>query len=46
MAKRQFTLQINEEDYKKMKEVRDEAGMPISRQADLKLRGYKIVKDE
>lgn len=45
MKKRQVITQVDEEDYEKMKGIRDETGLPISRQMELKLRGYKIVKD-
>lgn len=45
MKKRQVGTQIEEEEYKRMVNIRDETGLPISRQMNLKLRGYKIVKD-
>lgn len=46
MKKRQVGTQIDEEEYKRMMEIRDETGLPISRQMNLKLKGYKIVKYE
>lgn len=44
--KRQVSTQIDEEEYKRMVEIRDETGLPISRQMNIKLKGYKIVKEE
>lgn len=46
MKKRQVSTQIEEEEYKRMVYIRDETGIPISRQMNIKLKGYKIVKDE
>lgn len=46
MKKRQVSTEVEEEEYKRMVEIRDETGMPISRQMNLKIRGYKIVKDK
>ena len=36
--------QIDEDTFKEMQKIRDETGLPISRQIDLKMKGYKIVK--
>ena len=44
MAKRQICFQLEEEQAKEMEVIRDETGLPISRQLELKLKGYKIVK--
>lgn len=46
MKKRQVITQVDEEDYKRMADIRDKTGLPISRQMELKLRGYKIVEDK
>ncbi len=46
MAKRQICVQVDENVAKRMEDVRDKTGIPISRQIELKLQGYKIVKDE
>lgn len=46
MAKRQICVQVDEDVAKRMEDVRDKTGIPISRQIELKLQGYKIVKDE
>jgi hypothetical protein len=46
MRKRQICFQIDEEDAKKMEEVRDETGIPISRQLQLQLKGFEIVKKD
>ncbi|MCZ7397103.1 MAG: hypothetical protein O8C59_01150 [Candidatus Methanoperedens sp.] len=46
MGKRQICVQVDEEVAKKMEVIRDETGIPISRQIELKLKGFKIIKDE
>lgn len=46
MTKRQLTTQIDEELLKEMEKIRDETGLPISRQIVLEIKGYKIVKKE
>ncbi len=46
MGKRQICVQVDEEVAKKMEEIRDKTGIPISRQIELKLKGFKIIKDE
>ncbi len=46
MTKRQICVQVDEEVAKRMEEVRDKTGIPISRQIELKLKGFKIVKDD
>jgi len=43
--KRQVTTQIEEEEYKRMTEIRDQTGVTISRQMNLKLKGYKIMRE-
>ena len=42
--KNQVIDQIDEELLKEMKKIRDETGLPISRQINLKMKGYKVVK--
>lgn len=46
MNKRQVTTQIDEELFKPMEKIRDETGLPISRQIALKMKGYEIRKIE
>ncbi len=45
MTKRQIIAQLDEETVKQFEKIRDETGVSISRQIDMKLRGYKIVKE-
>lgn len=44
MRGRQLTVQIDEEILKGMEKIRDKTGLPISRQIDLRIKGYKIIK--
>ena len=46
MAKRQICVQVDEEVARKMEDIRDKTGIPVSRQIELKFKGFKIVKDE
>jgi len=46
MAKRQICIQVDEEIAREMEEIRDKTGIPVSRQIELKLKGFKIVEDE
>jgi len=46
MAKRQICIQVDEEVAKRMEDIRDKTGIPISRQIELKLKGFKIVSDD
>jgi hypothetical protein len=46
MKKRQVCFTIEEDIIKKMEEVRDKTGIPISKQIELALKGYKIEKVE
>lgn len=46
MTKRQICVQLDEDVAKSMEKLRDETGVPISRQIELKLKGFKIVKNE
>ncbi|NOQ29463.1 MAG: hypothetical protein GQ566_05095 [Methanosarcinales archaeon] len=46
MGKRQICIQLDEEDAKKMEEIRTTTGIPLSKQIELKLKGYKIIKEE
>jgi hypothetical protein len=45
MAKRQICVQVDEEVARKMEDIRDKTGIPISRQIELKLKGFKIVEE-
>ncbi len=44
MPKRQVCFQLEEEQAKEMESIRDETGLPLSRQIELDIKGYKIVK--
>lgn len=44
MTKRQISFRIEESVIKEMERIREETGVPISTQIELKLRGYSIVK--
>ena len=46
MAKRQICVQVDEDVAKRMEKIRNLTGIPVSRQIELKLKGFKIVKDE
>lgn len=46
MPKRQICVQVDEELARKMEGIRDKTGIPVSRQIELKLKGFKIVEDE
>ncbi len=46
MTKRQICVQVDEEIARKMEEIRDKTGIPVSRQIELRLKGFKIVEDE
>ena len=46
MAKRQICVQVDEDVAKRMEKIRNQTGIPVSRQIELKLKGFKIVKDE
>ena len=46
MVKRQICVQLDENVAKKMEKIRDQTGIPVSRQIELKLKGFKIVKDD
>ncbi len=46
MAKRQICVQVDEEIARKMEAIRDKTGIPVSRQIELRLKGFKIVEDE
>lgn len=46
MGKRQICVQVDEDVARKMEDIRDKTGIPISRQIELKLKGFKIVRDD
>ena len=46
MEKRQVCFTIEEDVVKKMEGVRDKTGVPVSKQIELGLKGYKIEKIE
>lgn len=46
MTKRQLTAQIDESLLKELEKIRDETGLPLSRLIELRIKGYKIVKED
>jgi len=44
MGKKQVTATLDEKLIKEMEKIRDETGLAISTQIELKLKGYKVVK--
>jgi len=46
VEKRQVCFTIEEDIVKKMEELRDKTGVPVSKQIELALKGYKIEKIE
>lgn len=45
MPKFQMTTQIDEKILEELKKTRDETGLPISRLINLKIKGYKVVRE-
>ena len=43
--KKQVCIRMDESIVKEMERVRDETGVPLSQQVELKLKGYKICKE-
>ncbi len=43
--KRQISLSLDEEEIQDMERIREETGLPVSRQIEMKLKGFKIVKN-
>lgn len=46
MRKRQICVQVDEEVAKNMEKIRDETGIPVSRQIELRLKGFEIVESK
>ncbi len=46
MVKKQFCFTVDEKTAKRLEKVREETGIPVSKQVELALKGYKIVKKE
>jgi hypothetical protein len=44
--KRQICFTIEEDVVKEMKKVRERTGIPVAKQIEMKLKGYRIVKEE
>lgn len=44
--KKQVCFTTEEKHIKRMEEIRDETGVPVSRQIEMKLLGYDIVKED
>ena len=42
MRKRQICVQVDERVARNMEKIRDETGIPISRQIELRLKGFEI----
>lgn len=45
MPKKQVTATLDEELVKEMEKIREETGLAVSTQIELKLKGYRVVKD-
>jgi len=45
MTKRQVCVSLSEEMYENLQKVKKESGVPVSRQIELRLKGYVIKKD-
>lgn len=45
MPKRQLIAQLDEKMLDELKKTRDETGLPISRLIELRIKGYKIVRE-
>lgn len=45
MRKRQICVQVDEAVAKNMETIRDKTGIPVSRQIELYLKGFKIVEN-
>jgi len=46
MTKRQICIQVDEDLAEEMEDIMSKTGIPVSRQIELKLKGFKIVKDD
>jgi len=46
MAKKQVCFLLDEKEIEKMEKMREETGIPVSRQLELRIKGFKIVKSE
>ena len=45
-TKRQVCARIDESLVKEMERVKEETGVPVSQQIELRLKGYKICKEK
>jgi len=43
--KRQVCIMLEESEVQAMEQVREMTGLPVSRQIEMKLKGYKVVKE-
>ena len=43
---KKIIFQLDKDLVKEMEKIRDETGLPISRQVNLRLKGYKIIKEK
>ena len=46
MVKKQICFTVDEKTAKSLEKIREETGIPVSKQVELALKGYKIVKRE
>ena len=46
MTKRQICCTLPDEVLEEFEKIRDEIGLPVARQVELKLKGWSIVKEE
>ncbi len=43
--RRQVSIMLNEEEVEAMERIREEIGLPVSRQIEMKVKGYKIIRE-
>lgn len=46
MVKKQICFTVDEKTATKLEKIREETGIPVSKQVELALKGYKIVKEK
>jgi len=46
MVKKQICFTVDEKTAKNLEKIREETGIPVSKQVELALKGYKIVKEK
>jgi len=46
MGKKQLSVTLDEETVEELEEIREETGVPVSQQIEMRLNGYEIRKSE